>query len=148
MVRKEYQKPFMVVERFVTNECVAACWYVKSSDILTELYEDKNKSKGRFGLSDYWGYYDTGEKVETEYIAIRIPQTGWINESVPNNIGKSNNNNGGAFFTSYSGNGDIFVAKPSYDSGSIVKDLYSYSFEGTTYYFKDFTEDKNKNRTS
>ncbi len=62
MTRKEYQKPFMVVERFVAQEYCAPCnWqgkYTSSAyiyDSNNKLYLDKNDNKR----------YDSGEQINT-----------------------------------------------------------------------------------
>ena len=129
----------MVVERFVPQEYITACWYVKQSDMFTTLYHDRLTTT----ITDYflfipigthpeYGWYDTGEDVSLPTQA-RIPGEGNnFKVSVPTPINTTGDGN--KYYTEKTH--DSVENRDKYVLSSNVSTLYSYEYNGIKYYFK------------
>lgn len=121
---KSYQKPLMVVEKFTPNEFVAGCWYVKADDIFTELYYD-NKFP--------YEIYDDGEQLNTPNNG-RIPSSGNIHAANPTNLAQGNS------YSYYSSKEYRWLIVGFYRYNYEQTEVYSYTENGITYYFKDYKD--------
>ena len=134
---KKYEKPLLVVEKFTPNEYVAGCWKVNGDNILTELYHDTKRTTNVLLLIfNSFGYYDNGEQVTTPPIS-QIPSSGNIQGNLPNNL--ATGTNGNRYYDErhlITGTRTVY----EYPTSSELSTVYSYNYNGTTYYFKDYDD--------
>lgn len=129
MKKKTYTKPEMAAERFEPQEYCEACdpkiidafagWFIPKNQILEELYNDKNGN----------GIYNAlnGERITINYESKRIPTSGNLTTTPPTP-------EVGSFYTDA---GTLFNL---FRYSGAVSPVYKYTYNGTTYYFKGYTE--------
>lgn len=129
MKKKTYTKPEMAAERFEPQEYCEACdpkiidafagWFIPKNQILEELYNDKD-GNGRGG-------FITSEQITINYSSRRIPTSGNLTTIPPAaEIG--------SFYT------EMGTLLSGFRYSGAVSPVYKYTYNGTTYYFKGYTE--------
>ena len=135
-MRREYSKPFMKREHFAANEFVAACWYAKEDDFYTELYQDKYTN-----LAGNWGTYNWLKEGGKEDLNPPSSPTGGIPTSGGHIKGDApaqimdTSSDGNRYYTAYD---DSKLNPPYYNQ---VTTIYTYTYNNTLYYLKDYTDD-------
>ena len=130
MEKKKYSKPVVVAERFEPQESVAACEVI---DVVTGFYITGGWNNNQFYSGDLYqdfdgdGYYDDGEELLIPSRPDRIPRRNGSIEGSPKLITDK--------CYSYVGLGVLTDRNRYYSEQSPV---YEITYEGLTYYFKDF----------
>ena len=134
MEKRLYGKPLMSVEQFTPNEYVADCFYIKGSQIFSELYHDLYKNGlNRYGTYNWLNH--AGEEDVTTPTADRIPaETGtYINGTPPTEV-TGINTDGNKYYEHRESSG----FNPDYYDQ--VTKLYTYVYDGKTYYLRDYVD--------
>ena len=139
MEKRLYNKPLMSVEQFTPNEYVADCFYIKGEQIFSELYHDLYKNGlGNYGTYNWSNLNHGGEEDVTTPTADRIPaNTGtYINGAPPTEV-TGINTNGNKYYEHHEAPG-LFNPNPDYYDQ--VTTLYTYVYNGNTYYLSDYVD--------
>ena len=126
----------MVVERFVANEFVAACWYLSGATCFATLYHDKER--GIFG-GRYNGFHESDEPNLGHGSHGRIPSNDkeyFKTDKYPQSI------NDGHYYKSYSTGWIGGVLDPY--TQQVEGNLYMITdANGTTHYFSNYEKSPN-----